>query len=116
MVDYVSSVNPYLNVLPDLQNQADLRQPGSAKDVKREFMALFLKELLRNSFGAEGTGFDSLLEKEDDAFGAAPGYYNDALIQKITDELIDSGAFGFDELFPSYVKNYVKKEMPDGSK
>jgi len=79
---------------------------STPQQVTKQFMAFFLKEILKNNF-QPASGFDELLDKNS-SFKMTSGLNDEMLIEKLSEELVDSQSFGFDRMFPSEITKYRK--------
>ncbi|MBU0686346.1 MAG: hypothetical protein KKB81_00645 [Candidatus Margulisbacteria bacterium] len=99
------ALNPLSNLGPALAKQA-LVQQHSSEDAQKQFVAIFVKEILAQSF-AKASSIGSTDNKNNKSM--FPDFdstmYNEMLVEQVGEELINSGAFNVDKLMPSTQSN-----------
>lgn len=113
MVDAIS-INPYLNIVSGQMDAGQSLRSNDADIVKKEFMTIFLAEILKSNFQPTA-GFHSILNEENNPFPNQTSLYDDMIVQKLAEELVDSQAFGFDNYVPREImqrKELINKWQP----
>lgn len=95
----LSALNPLASMGPVLAREA-LKESNYSQDADRQFVKLFVTEVLKQSLANVASIGDV-----DNKKSLFPSYnstvYNDLMIEKVGEELIDSGAFEIDQFMPN---------------
>jgi Rod binding domain-containing protein len=94
MIDSLSTIQR----LAQNYQQAGLSNTPAAQQVKTEFMAIFYKELLKQSFQSPSL---SLGGDDDNNPSPVKLFASDILVEKLAMELARNGAISADQLFPA---------------
>jgi Rod binding domain-containing protein len=90
MDDMISAIDP----LSAIGSNINLNTIRSKKDVESEFVSLFISQLMGNVFKAK----TSALGGESALGSFSDDLYNEIMMSKISKELAENKAFGFDGL------------------
>lgn len=86
----ISGIDP----LSAIGNNVDINKISTKKDVEREFASIFISQVMGNVF----KGQSSMLGTEGSLGMYSNSLYNDIMLAKISKEIADNKAFGFDQL------------------
>jgi Rod binding domain-containing protein len=90
MVNFVPAIDPLYAV----GSNVNVNNIKTKQDVEREFVSVFLSQVMKDVFKAQSTMFG-----DEGALGEFSGnMYNDIMMQKVSSDLAANKAFGFDKL------------------
>ncbi|MFT4692362.1 MAG: Rod binding domain-containing protein [Limisphaerales bacterium] len=89
----------------DLEAVRKMPQAEAIKTISREFEAIFLREILRNS---QKTVIESGLTKQD----GATGIYQDMMVEQLANGMKESGGFGLAESLERQLNNQFVTAAP----
>jgi len=89
-MDTITGINP----LYAIGSNINVNRISTKKDVEREFVGIFISQVMGNVFKGQGSLFGS-----EGALGTyTDNLYNDIMLSKISREIAENKAFGFDKL------------------
>lgn len=86
----ISGIDP----LSAIGSSIDVNKISSKKDVEHEFVSIFISQVMGNVFKAKSAAFGG-----ESALGTfSDDLYNEIMLSKISREIAENKAFGFDNL------------------
>jgi Rod binding domain-containing protein len=104
-MDQITGIDP----LYAIGSQVNVNKVHTKKDAEKEFVAVFLQQVMKDVFKAQ-----SSMMGDEGALGMfSDNLYNDIMISKVSRDLAENKAFGFDDammnkLPPSVISRMVK--------
>jgi len=90
---YITGIDP----LYAIGSGVSATQPKTKAEAQKEFVAMFLNEILKEVYKGQSSMFG-----DEGSLGAfSDNMYNDLFIAKVSNELANSKAFGFESMFKS---------------
>ena len=94
MDSYITGIDP----LYAIGSSVNLKKVRTKADAQHEFASLFVSQVIKEVFKGQSSMFG-----EEGSLGAfSNNLYNDILIAKISSEIAQNKAFGFDKMMAGY--------------
>ena len=91
---------PAIDPLYAIGSNININKVSTKADVQREFVSVFMSQILKEVFKSQS----SMFGEEGELGMFSDNLYNDVLLTKISRDMAESKAFGFDDLIANSKK------------